>query len=248
MLKPTVKDQKAIPSISKTNGEETLQNDLHKFCLDAKIKNGINNKENIIMKFELPKLAYNFDALEPIMDATTVEIHYTKHHQAYVNNLNAAIEKYDELQDISLEELLLNISDLPKDIQATVRNNGGGHYNHTQFWAMLTPNQNQEPSGELLHAIEHYFGSVQAFQAAFEGAGLKHFGSGWVWLMKAPNGELKIITLPNQDAPLSFGVPLLGIDLWEHAYYLKHQNKRADYLKNIWGIVNWRYVEALFAN
>lgn len=196
------------------------------------------------MTFELPKLPYSYNALEPIMDALTVEIHYSKHHQAYVNNLNAALANHPELEFKSLQDLLLNINSLPSDIVAAVRNNGGGHYNHSLFWNMLTPNKTQ-PSKDLLNAINQSFSSLDNFKKEFTEAGKKHFGSGWVWLVKTQNG-LKIATLPNQDAPLSLGTPLLGFDLWEHAYYLKYQNRRPDYLQNIWEIVNWDFVSKQF--
>ncbi len=198
------------------------------------------------MKFELPQLPYSFSSLEPVMDAKTVEIHYTKHHQAYVDNLNAAVEKYAYLKNYSLEELLLDLPNLPEDIKTAVRNNGGGHYNHSEFWKMLTPQMGQEPEGKLLDKINHTFGSFENFKTQFENAGKKHFGSGWVWLIENKDGKPEIITLPNQDAPLIYGKPLLGVDLWEHSYYLKYQNKRADYLSNIWQIINWRYVEEKF--
>ncbi len=198
------------------------------------------------MKFTLEKLPYSFDALEPVMDAETVKIHYSKHHAAYVNNLNNALEKYPEI-NYSLNELLENIKTLPQDIHTAVRNNGGGHFNHTHFWKVLSPKAQTTPTGKLAEKINQTFGSFEQFKTEFEGAGLKHFGSGWAWLIKDNKGELSIFTLPNQDAPVVYGTPLLGIDLWEHAYYLKHQNKRAEYLKNIWQIVDWEYVQKLYA-
>jgi Fe-Mn family superoxide dismutase len=197
------------------------------------------------MKFTLEKLPYEFNALEPVMDAATVEIHYTKHHNGYVNNLNAALEKYPEI-NYSLEELLKNIKTLPQDIQSAVKNSGGGHYNHAHFWKVLTPNSAKAPTGELSDKINQTFGSFEEFKKEFVTAGTKHFGSGWVWLLKDREGELSILTLPNQDAPVIYGTGLLGIDLWEHAYYLKHQNRRADYLNNIWEIINWEYVQELY--
>lgn len=198
------------------------------------------------MEFKLQPLPYAFDALQPIMDAQTVEIHYTKHHQAYVNNLNAALSKYPTI-DYDLQTLLLEINSLPQDIQAVVRNNGGGHFNHTHFWNVLSPNKGGQPKGKLLEKLTQQFGSLENFKKEFEDAGKKHFGSGWVWLIEDKNQNLKIMTLPNQDAPLQFGNPLLGIDLWEHAYYLKYQNRRPDYLSSIWEIINWDYVESLLS-
>lgn len=199
------------------------------------------------MKFELENLPYSFDALEPIMDAKTVEIHYTKHHNGYVNNLNAALEKHPEIEYSQLDKLLKNIESLPVDIQAAVKNNGGGHFNHSLFWKVLSPNKNQNPSGELKERLEESFGSVEDFKTQFVAAGTKHFGSGWVWLVMSDDKSLRILTMQNQDAPVAYGKPIFGIDLWEHAYYLKHQNKRVDYLNGIWEIVNWQYVEELFA-
>ena len=199
------------------------------------------------MKFELEKLPYGFDALEPVMDKETVEIHYTKHHNAYVTNLNVALEKYPEI-DYTLEDLLKNIKTLPQDIQTVVKNNGGGHFNHTHFWSLLSPNAKQMPEGKLKEKIEQTFGSFEEFKKAFVSAGTKHFGSGWVWLVKDVEGHLTILSMPNQDAPVIYGKPLLGVDLWEHAYYLKHQNKRADYLNNLWQIIDWSYVEKLYKN
>lgn len=201
-------------------------------------------KENK-MKFTLEKLPYSYDSLEPIMDAKTVEIHYSKHHNAYVNNLNTALEKYPEIEE-SLEDLLKNIKTLPQDIQSTVRNNGGGHYNHAHFWQLLSPNAKQMPEGKLKDKIDQTFGSVASFKEAFVNAGTKHFGSGWVWLVKDNQNQLTILSMPNQDAPVVYGKPLLGVDLWEHAYYLKHQNNRADYLNHLWQIIDWSYVEKLF--
>lgn len=197
------------------------------------------------MEFKLEPLPYNYDALEPIMDAQTVELHYAKHHQTYVNNLNAALAKHPEIE-WDLENLLKNIESLPQDISVAVKNNGGGVYNHNMFWKVLTPNQNTQPSGNLLNALIANFGSVEQFKQQFESAGLKHFGSGWVWLVIMCDGSLEILTTQNQDTPLAYGKPIFTIDLWEHAYYLKHQNRRADYLKNIWQIVNWQYVEQLY--
>lgn len=197
------------------------------------------------MKYELERLPYATNALEPVMDEKTVEIHYYKHHSAYLNNLNAALEGVNLPYD-TIEKLLLNLGELPLALQQTVRNNGGGYYNHTLFWKMLTPNGTLAPSGELLAAIERDFGSFEQFKKAFEDAGLKRFGSGWVWLVRTPSGALKIVTTANQDTPLSEGEILLGVDVWEHAYYLKYQNLRAQYLRNIWQIINWDYVAQRF--
>jgi Fe-Mn family superoxide dismutase len=202
-----------------------------------------------IMAFELPPLPYAFDALEPYIDARTMEIHHDKHHGAYVNNLNAALEKHPELSGKSIEDLVREPGSLPEDIRTAVRNNGGGHYNHSIFWKLMTPNGGGEPQGELARAISNAFGSFSAFRETFEKAGITRFGSGWAWL-GIQGGKLSVISLPNQDAPLMEGMtPILGIDVWEHAYYLKYQNRRPEYISNWWNVVNWdevarRYSEA----
>jgi superoxide dismutase, Fe-Mn family len=192
--------------------------------------------------FKLPPLPYDYKALEPHIDATTMRLHHDKHHAAYVNNLNAAVAKYPELQNKSVEYLVGNLSKLPKDIQKTVQNNGGGHINHTMFWQIMGPPTGQQPTGQLAQAIDRQFGSFDKFKAQFVEAGTKHFGSGWVWLV-LKNGQLQIVTTANQDSPLATGLlPVMGNDIWEHAYYLKYQNKRADYLNAWWNVVNWSEV------
>lgn len=190
------------------------------------------------MAFELPKLGYDYAALEPHIDARTMEIHYTKHHQAYVNNLNNAVTG-NELQSKNLEELLSTVSKLP----AAVRNNGGGHYNHTFFWRVISPGGSGKPTGSIADAIERYFGSFEKFRETFTNAAMTRFGSGWAWLVQV-NGELKVTSTANQDNPLMDisevrGNPVLGIDVWEHAYYLKYQNRRNEYLEAFWNVVNW---------
>jgi superoxide dismutase, Fe-Mn family len=198
------------------------------------------------MAFELPSLPYAFDALEPHIDARTMEIHHGKHHATYVSNLNKALEGHADLQNKSLEDLVSSPDSLPEDIRTAVRNNGGGHYNHSLFWQMLSPNGGGEPTGELAQAITSAFGSFSAFKEAFEKAGMGRFGSGWAWL-GLKNGELTILSLPNQDAPLMEGLtPILGVDVWEHAYYLKYQNRRADYLSSVWNVINWQEVDRLY--
>jgi superoxide dismutase, Fe-Mn family len=190
------------------------------------------------MAFELPKLGYEYAALEPHIDARTMEIHYTKHHQAYINNLNNAIAGTD-LENKTLAELMTGVSKLP----VAVRNNGGGHFNHTLFWTVMTPNGGGLPKGDLLDAINRYFGSFDKFKEQFSNAGMTRFGSGWAWLIKAGD-DLKITSTPNQDNPLMDlaeikGTPILGVDVWEHAYYLKYQNRRNEYLAAFWNVVNW---------
>lgn len=197
------------------------------------------------MAFELPKLGYDYAALEPHIDARTMEIHYTKHHQAYVNNLNTAIAG-TEWEQKSLEDIMANISKL----SAAVRNNGGGHYNHTLYWTVMGPNKGGTPKGDLAEAINKTFGSFDTFKEQFTQAGMTRFGSGWAWLVKAGN-ELKITSTANQDNPLMDiaevkGLPLLGADVWEHAYYLKYQNRRNEYLAAFWNVVNWDEVERRF--
>ena len=197
-------------------------------------------------KFELPELPYAYDALEPHIDQETMSIHHTRHHNTYVANLNGALEGRRELQDKSLEELLANIDNLPKEIQTAVRNNGGGHANHSLFWKLMSPNGGGSPKGSLAEAIDAKFGSFDKFKEEFAAAATGRFGSGWAWLV-VDNGELAITSTPNQDTPLMEGkTPILGIDVWEHAYYLKYQNKRPDYISAFWNVVNWDKVAELY--
>jgi|SRR3989344_102373 len=195
---------------------------------------------------KLPKLQYSYDSLEPIIDAKTMEIHHTKHHQAYIDKLNTALEKHPTLIDKDVKELLKNLNSIPEDIRMAVRNHGGGHLNHSLFWQMITPNkENKKFTGEIAKAIEKEFGTFENFKIKFIEAGMARFGSGWVWLI-SDNKRLNIVSTPNQDNPISEGkIPLLGIDLWEHAYYLNYQNKRQDYLNKIFEVINWRFVNEL---
>jgi superoxide dismutase, Fe-Mn family len=197
--------------------------------------------------FILPPLTYAYNALEPHIDATTMKFHHDKHHAAYVKNLNAAIAKYPQLQSKTIEQLLTSLGKLPKDIQTTVRNNGGGHYNHTMYWRIMGPKGGGAPTGSIATAIQAQFGSFDTFKTQFNAAGTKLFGSGWVWLVNDKN-KLKIITTPNQDSPISQGLyPIMGNDVWEHAYYLKYQNRRPDYLAAWWNVINWTEVNNRFA-
>lgn len=198
------------------------------------------------MAHEVPPLPYDYAALEPHIDAATMHLHHDKHHQAYVNNLNAAIEKHPELAKHSAEDLLRKLDSVPEDVRTTVRNNGGGHVNHTMFWQIMKPNGGGEPSGKLAEQIKKDFGSFEDFKKQFNETTAKQFGSGWGWLI-VDGGKLKIITTANQDSPLMQGrFPVLGNDVWEHAYYLKYQNKRPEYLAAWWNTVNWEEVEKRF--
>ncbi|MBI4032604.1 superoxide dismutase [Candidatus Berkelbacteria bacterium] len=192
------------------------------------------------MAFELPKLPYAYDALEPVIDAQTMELHHTKHHQAYIDKLNKALEGHEAHAPKTIEELLRRITEVPEEIRTAVRNHGGGHANHSLFWEIMAPNAGGEPSGELASTISQAFGSFDEFKAKFSDAAINQFGSGWAWLVKKPDGSLAVYAKPNQDSPLMDGdTPLLGLDVWEHAYYLKYQNKRADYVSAWWQLVNW---------
>lgn len=194
------------------------------------------------MAFKLPELDYAYNALEPYIDEDTMKIHHTKHHQAYLNNLNKIIEG-TEWENYEIDYIIANIDKLPQDIRTGVRNNGGGYYNHMLFWKFMTPDSAKKPSGELLEKIEETFGSFEEFQKKFEEAGAGQFGSGWAWLV-LDGKNLQIVKTSNQDNPLTDGKkPILCVDVWEHAYYLKYQNKRGDYLKSFWNVVNWKEVE-----
>ena len=199
------------------------------------------------MNYELPKLPYAYDALEPYIDAKTMEIHHTKHHQAYVNNLNAALEKHSEIADKPLEELLRSIDSVPEDIRTAVRNHGGGHANHSFFWTIMGPKAGGEPGGTIAKAIADSFGNFPNFKDAFSKAAAGVFGSGWAWLVadsRSADGKLTIVTTPNQDSPLTKGQkPVLVLDIWEHAYYLKYQNRRPEYIEAWWNVVNWGEAE-----
>lgn len=204
------------------------------------------------MEFVQAPLPYSYNALEPHVDAQTMEIHYTKHHAAYLTNLKAALEKYPDWAARPFAEILGNISRLPEDIRTAVRNNGGGHWNHQFFWPLMTPESTQQPVGELAKAIDQTFGGFASFQEKFTQAAMGRFGSGWAWLIWK-NGQLLITSTPNQDNPLmdvveeaARGIPILGLDVWEHAYYLKYQNRRADYIKAWWNVVNWEEAEKNF--
>lgn len=192
------------------------------------------------MKHELPKLEYSYDALEPYIDAKTMEIHYTKHHQNYVNKLNEALDKYPKLHEKSVEELLMGLEIVPEDIRIAVKNNGGGHFNHTFFWSIMGPNPQVAPSEDFAQKL----GDFNNFKAEFSNKAVTLFGSGWVWLAQNKDGKLEIISTSNQDSPISQNYkPIIGIDLWEHAYYLKYQNKRSEYIDAWWNVVDWKKVE-----
>ena len=198
------------------------------------------------MTYQLPKLPYGYDALEPYIDVETMHIHHEKHHNTYVTNLNAAIEKHPELGSKSIEELIADIDALPEDIRTAVRNNGGGHANHTFFWEIMAPKAGGEPVGELKTAIDEVFGSFTDFKAKFKAAATTRFGSGWAWLV-VKDGKLEITSTPNQDSPLMEGLtPILGLDVWEHAYYLNYRNVRPDYVDAFWNVVNWDKVNELY--
>lgn len=190
--------------------------------------------------YQLPKIPYNYNDLEPHIDAQTMEIHHTKHHQGYVDKLNKALEGHTDLQEKPLEDLLWSLDTLPEEIRGAVRNNGGGHYNHSLFWQIMSPHGGGQPSGELAEAINKNFESFEKFQEKFNDQAGKIFGSGWCWLVKDGDSQLKITTTPNQDSPVMEGLnPILGLDIWEHAYYLNYQNRRPDYIKAWWNIINW---------
>jgi Fe-Mn family superoxide dismutase len=198
------------------------------------------------MAFTLPSLPYDFAALEPHIDAKTMEIHHGKHHQTYVNNLNAAIEKAPELASKSLDDLMRNVGSVPEAVRAAVRNNGGGHWNHSMFWQIMAPKAGGEPGGKLGAAIKTAFGDFAKFREQFSAAGVGRFGSGWAWLINN-GGKLSITSTPNQDNPLMEGQKaVMGLDVWEHAYYLKYQNRRPDYINAWWNVVNWKEVEKRF--
>ena len=205
------------------------------------------------MAYELPDLPYAHNALEPHIDAKTMEIHHGKHHNTYVTKLNGAVENHPELASKPVEELIKRIKDLPADIQTPVRNNGGGHANHTMFWQMMSPNGGGGPTGELADANNSTFGSLDAFKEEFTNAAVGRFGSGWAWLVVDKSGKLRVTSTPNQDSPLMEdivdvpGTPLLGLDVWEHAYYLNYQNRRPDYIAAFWNVVNWDDVAKRYA-
>ncbi|MCX4031874.1 superoxide dismutase [Aeromonas caviae] len=203
------------------------------------------------MSHTLPALAYAYDALEPHIDAKTMEIHHSRHHQTYINNLNAALAGLPELAALPLEALLARIDSLPAQVQGAVRNHGGGHANHSLFWQVMSPQGGGEPDGELAAAMERDLGGLEAFKQAFTQAALSRFGSGWAWLVVDGRGKLQVVSSANQDSPLMEGLtPILGLDVWEHAYYLKYQNKRPDYIAAFYNVIDWdevarRYVAAL---
>jgi Fe-Mn family superoxide dismutase len=199
------------------------------------------------MSWELPKLNYGYDALEPHIDARTMEIHHTKHHQAYITNALAALEKHPELKNKTAEQLISDLNSVPEDIRTAIRNNAGGHANHTLFWTVMAPNAGGQPQGALATAIDAAFGSFDNFKEQFGTAAKTRFGSGWAWLSRDSKGGLVVSSTPNQDSPLSEGLtPILGLDVWEHAYYLHYQNRRPDYVSAFWNVVNWDEVAKRF--
>ena len=199
------------------------------------------------MAYEVPVLPYAYDALEPHIDKETMTLHHDKHHQAYVTNLNAAIEKHPELGSKTPEELIKNLDAIPEDIRPAVRNNGGGHVNHSMFWEIMKPGGGGAPTGPLADAINTTFGSLDALKTAFNDAGVKRFGSGWTWLVKTADGKLAVVSTANQDNPMSEGhTPIMGNDVWEHAYYLKYNNRRPEYLAAWWNTVNWEVITKRF--
>jgi superoxide dismutase, Fe-Mn family len=200
-------------------------------------------------EFTLPPLPYDYAALEPHIDEQTMRIHHDKHHGTYVTNLNAALKDHPDFQNRSIEDLLRGINSVPEAVRTAVRNNGGGHYNHTMFWEIMAPGGSKQPTGALADAISSAFGSVDTLKQQINDAGLKRFGSGWSWLIVDAGGKLQVISTANQDSPLMEGqFPVFGVDVWEHAYYLKYQNRRADYLTAWWNVVNWDAIGKRFAS
>ena len=199
------------------------------------------------MAFTLPALPYAYDALTPYIDEETMHLHYEKHHNTYITNVNAALEKHPELAEKTIEELLADLNSVPEDIRTAVRNNGGGHANHSLFWTVLAPNAGGEPTGAVKDGIEEAFGSFDAMKEKFTAAAVGRFGSGWAWLVVS-DGKLEITSTPNQDSPISEGkTPILGLDVWEHAYYLNYKNVRPEYIKAFWNLVNWDEVNSRLA-
>ncbi len=204
------------------------------------------------MAYSLPALEYSTDSLEPHIDGRTMEIHHGKHHQTYVDKLNTALSEHNELSALGIENLISDISALPDSVKSAVRNNGGGHANHSFFWKCISPSGGGLPQGELLSTIEKTFGNLDSFKSEFTQAALTRFGSGWAWLVKQSDGNLAVTSTPNQDSPLMsgvadcFGTPIIGLDVWEHAYYLNYQNRRPDYVSGFWNIVDWERANSLF--
>lgn len=199
------------------------------------------------MAFELPPLPYDYSALEPHIDAQTMQLHHDKHHQAYVTNLNTALQGLSQFDGVSIEDLMRRINEVPENVRTAVRNNGGGHVNHSMFWQIMKPNGGGEPTGALADAINSTFGSFDQFKATFNDNGAKRFGSGWTWLVVDQNGKLQALSTANQDSPFMDGLyPVMGNDVWEHAYYLKYQNRRPEYLSAWWNVVNWDEVAKRF--
>ena len=200
------------------------------------------------MAYELPPLPYDYNALEPYIDEETMHLHHDKHHQAYVNNLNAALQGQSQFENMSVDDLMRQINSVPESIRTAVRNNGGGHANHSMYWQIMKPNGGGEPTGDLANAINSAFGSFDQFKAAFNDAGAKRFGSGWAWLVIGPDGKLAVTSTANQDSPLMEGqYPVMGNDVWEHAYYLKYQNRRPEYLAAWWNVLNWDEIAKRYA-
>ncbi len=200
------------------------------------------------MAYELPPLPYDYTALEPHIDEQTMHLHHDKHHQAYVNNVNTALQGQSQFENMSVDDLMRKLNSVPENIRAAVRNNGGGHANHSMFWQIMKPNGGGEPTGDLASAISSAFGSFDQLKAAFNDAGAKRFGSGWAWLVIGADGKLAVTSTANQDSPLTDGLfPVMGNDVWEHAYYLKYQNRRPDYLAAWWNVVNWDEIAKRFA-
>ncbi|HET8908060.1 MAG TPA: superoxide dismutase [Ktedonobacterales bacterium] len=200
------------------------------------------------MAYELPPLPYDYNALEPYIDEETMHLHHDKHHQAYVNNLNAALQGQTQFENMNIDDLVRNLNSVPEAVRTAVRNNGGGHANHSMFWQIMKPSGGGEPTGDLANAITSAFGSFDQLKAAFNDAGTKRFGSGWAWLVIGTDGKLAVTSTANQDNPLTDGLfPVMGNDVWEHAYYLKYQNRRPDYLAAWWNVVNWDEIAKRFA-
>ena len=200
------------------------------------------------MAYELPPLPYDYNALEPYIDEETMHLHHDKHHQAYVNNLNAALQGQSQFENMSVDDLMRQSNSVPESIRTAVRNNGGGHANHSMYWQIMKPNGGGEPTGDLANAINSAFGSFDQFKAAFNDAGAKRFGSGWAWLVIGPDGKLAVTSTANQDSPLMEGqYPVMGNDVWEHAYYLKYQNRRPEYLAAWWNVLNWDEIAKRYA-